>query len=89
MTAVHRNGDIRSCGATTVVSGQSTVFVEGNLFSVDGDPNTHGGGALIATGTTVKINDKAIIVVGDPAQTDSFSHPNPSAAAGSGTVSCY
>ena len=89
MAAVHRHGDNRSCGATTVVSGQSTVYVEGQLFSVDGDPNSHGSGALIASGSTVKINNKPIIIVGDNASSDTLGHTNPSAATGSGTVSAY
>ena len=89
MPAAHRQGDNRSCGATTVVAGQSTVFVEGKLFSVNGDPNSHGSGALIASGSTVRINNLPIIVVGDNASPDSLAHTNPSAATGSGTVSAY
>lgn len=41
MPGVHRNGDTRFCGASTVVEGQSSVYVNGRLASVDGDPNTH------------------------------------------------
>jgi len=89
MPGVHRHGDNRSCGATTTVTGQSTVFVEGKLFSVNGDPNTHGSGALIASGTTVSVNEKPVIIIGDNASTDSLAHTNPSAATGSGTVSAY
>lgn len=89
MAAVHRHGDNRSCGATTVVAGQSTVFVEGKLFSVNGDPNSHGSGALIASGTTVKVNGINVIIVGDNASPDSLAHTNPSATTGSGTVSAY
>ena len=48
MPATHRHGDARACGATTIVSGQSTVFMNGVLQSVNGDPNTHGAGNLIA-----------------------------------------
>ena len=44
----HRHTDARVCGATTVVTGQDTVFINGLLQSVDGDPNTHGAGGLIA-----------------------------------------
>ncbi len=95
MPGVHRNGDNRACGATTVVSGQSTVYVEGQLFSVQGDPNTHGSGALIASGSTVKVNGIPIIVLGDSASPDSLciplggSHCAPSATSASGTVSAY
>ena len=48
MAAIHRHGDLRSCGATTIVSGQSSVFANGKLVSVNGDNNTDGGGALSA-----------------------------------------
>lgn len=95
MTAAHRNTDARACGATTIVSGQSTVYVNGKLWAVDNDVNTDGGGGLNPAGTTVKINNLAVVVVGDPADPDSLcpvpggAHCNPYAAAGSGNVSCY
>ena len=44
--AIHRHSDNRSCGATTVVSNQSTVTADGLLVSVEPDENSHGGGAL-------------------------------------------
>jgi uncharacterized Zn-binding protein involved in type VI secretion len=59
---VHRDGDLRTCGATTVVTGQSSVYSEGKLWAVEGDLNTDGGGALIASQTAVKINGKSVIV---------------------------
>jgi uncharacterized Zn-binding protein involved in type VI secretion len=61
------------------------------LWAVDGDPNTHGGGGLIAGhGSTVKINGLAVIVHGpDLANADDLDDPNPDTAAGSGTVKCY
>jgi uncharacterized Zn-binding protein involved in type VI secretion len=62
MPPVHRHGDLRTCGATTVVTGQSTVHSEGKLWAVEGDLNTHGGGALIASQTAVKIEGKSVIV---------------------------
>lgn len=76
MPAAHRHGDARKCGATTVVIGQNFVFVNGRLWAVEGDPNTHEEGGLIAaTGTTVKINGKNVIVDGpDPAELDLFGH---------------
>lgn len=95
MPAVHRHGDARSCGATTIVSGQSSVFVETKLFSVQGDPNTHGNGQLIAGSSAVKINNIPVIVVGNSASADDLciplggAHCAPSATSGSGTVSCY
>ena len=49
MLSIHRDTDLRICGATTIASGQSTVFANGLLVSVNGDPNTHGGGNLFAS----------------------------------------
>ena len=48
MPAVHRHGDARVCGATTIVSTNSTVFCNGELIAVNGNVNTHGAGALSA-----------------------------------------
>jgi uncharacterized Zn-binding protein involved in type VI secretion len=95
LTAAHRNTDSRACGATTIVSGQSTVFVNGKLWAVDGDQDTDGGGGLIPAGSTVKINGKKVVVLNDPAAADSLcltiggAHCNPFASSGSGTVTCY
>lgn len=69
----HRQGDLRSCGATTIVTGQNFVKVNGQLWAVEGDQNTHGGGALIAGGgRRVKINGKKTIAIGDHASPDSL-----------------
>jgi len=95
LAAAHRNTDARTCGATTIVSGQSTVFVNGLLWAVNADQNTDGGGGLIASGSTVKINNKPIIINGDSADPDSLcpvpggAHCAPAAAAGSPNVRCY
>ena len=62
MAAAHRHGDFRACGATTVVSGQSTIFVNGELWAVDGDKNTHGEGGLQPSGSTVFIEGQLVIV---------------------------
>ena len=59
--AIHRHGDARACGATTVVSGQSTVFANGILVSVNGDPNSHGAGGLVAGSNHVFINSIAVV----------------------------
>lgn len=48
MPGSYRDSDTRFCGARTVVSGQSSVFVNSLLWDVDGDPNTHGDGLLIS-----------------------------------------
>lgn len=63
MPAIHRNTDPRACGATTIVSGQSTVFANNKLVSVNGDPNSHGGGALAAANNNVYANN--LLVVND------------------------
>lgn len=90
MTAAHRQDDLRVCGATTIVTGQSSVFVNGKLWAVDGDQNSHVGGALNPAGTTVKINNKKVVVVGDPASADLLHPPPPTdASTGSGNVNCY
>ena len=45
---IHRHTDSRVCGATTVVTGNTSVFANDLLVSVNGDPNSHGAGALSA-----------------------------------------
>jgi uncharacterized Zn-binding protein involved in type VI secretion len=92
MAAIHRDGDSRACRATTIASGQSTVFAGGKLISVDGDGNTDGGGALSTSHSTITINGKGIIVVGDSAAPDALcpipggAHCAPNASSGLGTV---
>ena len=61
MPVVHRHSDSRACGATTVVSGQSNVYANSLLISVNGDPNSHGGGALVAGSRRVYINSIAVV----------------------------
>lgn len=41
MPGAHRHGDSRMCGASTIVQGQNTVKVNGILWAVQGDPDTH------------------------------------------------
>lgn len=75
MAANHRNNDTRNCDATTIVIGQSSVFINGKLASVKGDINSHGGGELInTTGDTVFVEGKPIIVKGDKAEIDGELH---------------
>ena len=58
----HRHDDNRACGATTVVEGQSTVYVNGKLWAVDNDPNSHGAGNLDANDTeTIFIEGKPVV----------------------------
>lgn len=73
MPGCHRNGDSRFCGAKTVVAGQSTVYVNNQLWAVHGDPDTHVTGGLIAFygPKNVEIeNIKIICAPGDHAQTE-------------------
>ncbi len=95
MAGVHRNGDARVCGASTVVSGNSTVFANGKLVSVSGDPNSHNDGALIHSGTTVFVEGINIIINGDSAAPDALCvpigppHCVPSASSASPNVFAY
>jgi len=97
MTAIHRNGDSRACGAATVVAGQSTVHANGQLISVAGDPNTHGGGALAASVNpgTIFIEGKELVVVGSAAAPDALCpvpggpHCAPAATSGSPDVEAF
>ena len=88
---VHRDGDLRICGATTTVVNQSTVFANGKLIATNGDPNSDGGGGLIASCKNVYIN--GILVSNDSpdsAEPDSLCpippHCSPSTAQGSPNV---
>lgn len=75
MSQAHRDGDLRACGAETVVVGQSTVFVNEKLWAVENDPNTHADGGLIASGSTVWIEGKKVIVnKPDLAKVDGLQH---------------
>lgn len=79
MPGAHRNDDLRYCMAKTIVVGQSTVRVNGKLWAVQDDPNTHGEGNLKSVvGSTVHIEGKRVIVaVGDIALPDLALHPVP------------
>jgi hypothetical protein len=71
---IHRNGDSRLCGASTVVSGQSTVYINGMLASIEGDPNDHGDGSLTASNNdgTVYIGGKLVNLLGSAALADAL-----------------
>ena len=90
----HRDGDARACGATTIVVGQSTYFVNNKLWSVDNDPNSHGAGNLDANDTeTFFIENKPVVThTPDPGKvSDNLTH-SPSAvqtAAGSDDTFAY
>ena len=77
MAQAHRQDDLRACGAKTVVVGQDFVYVNGKLWAVEGDPDDHGGGGLIATVIgELYINGKKAIAVGDPANPDNLCSAN-------------
>jgi hypothetical protein len=78
MPGVHRQDDSRFCGATTVVSGQSSVFVNNKLWAVEGDLNTHGAGQLVPVygPKNVYVENKLVIcAVGDKSEPDDYPHP--------------
>jgi uncharacterized Zn-binding protein involved in type VI secretion len=90
---VHRNNDSRACGAKTRAT-VNNVRVNGRFISTEGDPNTHGGGALRATETSgrTRAGGKPIIILNDPASADALCPPlgpphcNPRATSASGDV---
>ena len=91
MAEVHRNGDSRSCGASTVSGQGKNVFANGKLVSINGDPNSHGGGALSASVNQVFVGGTMIVDKGDSASADSLcpsgpSHCSPNATGGSPNV---
>ena len=68
---IHRQGDSRICGATTVTQ-QNTVRANNRFISIQGDTNTHGAGALRATETVgkVRVANIPVILQNDPASPD-------------------
>ena len=61
MPAIHRDTDARTCGASTVVAGNTTVKANNLLVSVNGDPNSHGSGALIAGSKKVFVHNILVV----------------------------
>lgn len=96
MSAVHRNGDSRKCGAVTVSSQSRNVFVNGKLWAIQGDQNSHGAGSLIEGTNNIYIGGIPVINLGDNASPDSLcgapgqppTHCSPSATSGSSNVFC-
>lgn len=92
MAISHRHGDSRACGASTVVAGQDFVTVDGQLWAVAGDPDSHGGGELNNSQSYIQIGGKLVILVGDSAAPDSLcipvggAHCSPSATSGSSLI---
>lgn len=92
MSLIHRNTDSRKCLATTIVSGQTNVYINSLLGAVENDQNSHGNGQLISQSAgTVFINGKKVIVVSDTAAGDDALHPPGSTdpATGSPNVNIY
>ena len=93
MVAVHRNNDARQCGALTVVTGQSTVFVNGQLAAVENDQNNHLDGQLVQVtgGQNVYVEGKRLITISDQALPDDAGHTPPLTypAQGSDNVVAY
>lgn len=91
MPAIHRHSDARTCGATTVVVGNNTVYSNNILNSVYGDPNTHGGGALLATVNpgTVFIHNLEMVVVGSEANCDALLHCGGADASAAGSPNVF
>lgn len=88
---IHRDTDSRVCGAKTTVINQSSVYVNGLLVAVDGDPNTHEGGELIAASKNLYIEGKLVVNhTPDNAKPDGLCpippHCNPKTAEGSPDV---
>ncbi len=91
MADIHRDTDPRVCGATTTVAGNTDVYANNLLVSVDADPNSHGDGALIAHSNEVYADN--ILTVNhtpDTANADSLCpvppHCNPDTDGGSPDV---
>ncbi len=74
MPPVHLDQMLRFCGAQTLVTGQSSVFMNGVLAAVEGDKDTHGnGGDLIqqyGAGNIIIEGKKLIVAMGDRAAPD-------------------
>jgi len=92
MPAAHRTTDSRACGASTVTAQSRDVYVNSLLWSIDGDPNSHGGGALSAATNNVFIGGIAVCNNNDSAGADALcvpvggAHCAPSASGGSDNV---
>jgi uncharacterized Zn-binding protein involved in type VI secretion len=95
MPGAHRFDDLRACGAGTIVVNQFTVYVNGRLWAVLGDIDTHGNGQLTPKGTTVFAGGLPVVVLGDPAIPDDKcpledgAHCLPATATASGDTFAY
>ena len=71
MASVHRHGDARVCGATNVAQ-QNDVYANGVWLSINGDPNSHGAGAVGPSGDEANVYCHGKLVMNHA--------PNPAAA---------
>ena len=71
MAGVHRDGDARTCGASTIASNPN-VYVNNKLAAVDGNPNSHGGGGLNAANPNVYIGNILVVINGNGAAPDAL-----------------
>lgn len=73
----HRQNDSRTCGARTA-TGSSNVWIENERAARDDDTNSHGGGGINASTSTVFINERPAARVQDSAKPDNLcGWPNP------------
>lgn len=92
MSEVHRDTDSRACGAVTTSAQHSSVYVNGLLWSINGDPDNEGDGQLIAAVNNVFIGGQMVVKNGNGAAPDSLcyvvggDHCNPLASSGSPNV---
>ena len=92
MKPIHRDTDSRICGASTIATNHK-VTANSLLIAVNGDPNSHGGGALNASSKKVFCGGiLSVIHRADSAAPDALcpplngTHCGPSTAQGSPNV---
>ena len=92
MKPIHRDTDSRACGASTIATNHK-VTANSLLIAVNGDPNSHGGGALNASSKKVYCGGILVVIhKADSAAPDALcvpiggAHCGPSTAQGSPNV---
>ncbi len=61
MPGVHLNGYTRVCGAGTIATAKRVYSDGDRLWAINGDVNSHGGGALVAGSRRVFSNGQPIV----------------------------
>lgn len=79
---VHRHGDLRECGASTIAT-TSKTFVNSKLVAVHGDMSNHGGSGLVCS-STLYVEGKPVAKIDDTASPCNVPHSNTKAIMGSG-----